>query len=509
MAQLKIVISIFLFTPVFLLAQTHMILKNIGSGADNGIPGDNQSTTWNGKAYFITISPDGFTNRIYSTDGTTTNTKQVLSNNYPSMHFLVSINDGLIFSASKDTYPGIYKSNGTQAGTSLLKNFPGREVVFMEALNEDKVIFITENFAGDTTSLWSTDGTANGTILLGNFDIKPDYIRFSFYEKNMILTEKSTNFDLFPPLITDGTIDGTMLVEDYINNAIPGSAFGISSAVGTEDFIFIKTVAGGKVFNGDDISAFSLSGEFIHGFKLGRRNVVFSDFDLMVYDSLTKTSVSIPIAPYYFSEPISYNGKVYYHDDFGHLVYETDGTIIGTKKIGSTPTGSFNYDPYLFANGDKLFYSANVGSNTELWVIDLNTDADSSFSKIQPASISYITPEVFSVGQFLVYARETTAEGSEYWVYDPMTTAVHDPNPIQPLTIIPNPAAEEIHFAFDGNLPASSMLLIYDATGKIVSEAKSILNEVSMDVSALSPGRYFVDVKNKSEVLFKGSFIKE
>ena len=356
----------------------------------------------------------------------------------------------------------------------------------MKNLDNHKVIFVTERFAGDSTS-YGTDGTIAGTIHLGDYVIKSDFIKYSFYKNRLILTEKSTNFDLFPPVITDGTPEGTKLVTDFINDSLAVGISDVQSAVGTTDFLFVKTVSGGKVFDGNEVSNFPLTGNYNHGFKLGHLNIVFSDFDIMVYDSLDGTSKLLPVEPYYFSEPVSNAGKVYFHNSDSYI-YETDGNG-GTKKISSLTTGSLNYDPYLFATDDFLLYSTNNGNNTELWTVDLTTDLDSLFSTIKRSSNNNFSLNAFMSGEHLIYARSTTAEGYEYWVYNPLPTGIRDLTASHPLMLSPNPAENELIISFDSEIPAQSSLSIFNVTGQIVFRSAIDADQMRLDISSFIPGQ--------------------
>jgi hypothetical protein len=494
--------------PFLNFAQTHSLLKNIGTGSESGIPDHNQATNWKSKSYFITLSPSGIGNRLWSTDGTTAHTAQVLTADYPEMEFLTSIDNVLIFNAWKDTYRGIYKSNGTPASTTLLAQFPSRHISFMKNLDNHTVIFVTENFNADSTFLWSTNGTSAGTILLGQFEIKSGFIETSYYKNNLILTEKSSNFDLFPPIITDGTVAGTKLVTDFINEMVTPDITTAQSAVGTTDFIFVQTASGGKVFDGSTVSNFALTDDYNYGFKLGHLNVVFSSYEIMAYDSMDKTSKLLPVDLYYFTEPISHNGKVYFHNT-DKYVYESDGTMAGTKKIGSQATGALNYDPYLFATDQFLLYSADRGNNTEFWSIDLNTDVDTLFSVIKPASNANFVPNAFLSGNHLVYARSTSAEGNEYWVYDPMTSGTKDLTSTHSITISPNPADLEVRITFDDVIPAYTNLSIYNVSGQIVLRSHIEADQLKLYISQFIPGQYYLQLESSNGIQYGGSFIKK
>jgi len=488
-------------------AQTHSLLKNIGAGSENGIPADNQSTTWKGKTYFISYYPDDFENRIWSTDGTAANTFEVLSSTYPDIDFLTSTDNYLIFNAWPGDHRGIFRSNGTQSGTQLIMEFPSQRIVFMKEVSSTTVVFITENFANDSTYLWSTDGTTNGTIKLGQFELKPDFLRFSYYGNSILFTEKSTNFSYFPPVITDGTIQGTMLVTDFINDVIADDISNVTSAVGTTDFIFVNTPDGNKVFDGTNVKNFNLAGDYIHGFKLGQYHVLFSTYYIALYDSSDGSALELFVEPSYFSEPIANQEYVFFHNADGY-VYQTDGTPSSIKKISSKTIGSLNYDPYLFATDDVLLYSTNQGNNVELWVVDLATSMDSLFNIVKPYGYQ-IDPYAFKAGDHIVYARYTAMEGNEYWVYTPLQTGVKDIWSTTQLIMSPNPVENELTITLDQEIPLHSRLFIYTSAGQLMRSSHVETQQMRVDLTGFSAGQYFIRIETGSGIRFGGVFVKK
>ncbi len=493
-----------LTTSFACIAQSHSLLKNIGEGDEDGIIISNQATNWNGLTYFITGVP--FSKyRIWSTDGTESNTFEVLTENYPDVEFLTSIDDYLIFNGWKDTHRGIYSSDGTQAGTNLLKEFPQQRVEFMQKLDDNTVIVITENFNLDTAFWWATDGTIDGTILLGHYEVDPLLITYSYYQDKMILTEKSTGSG-FPPVITDGTVDGTMLVTDYINAV--SAVDEVESAVGTANFMFVNTISGGKVFDGSGLSDFTLAGSYIHAFRLSNLNVVFSNFDVMVYDSLLGSTVQLSKEFNYFSEPVSNGSKVFFHED-DDFVYETDGTVAGTKKISSTTLGNLNFDPYLFASGNNLFYNTRQPTGHELWVVDLDSGLDSLFSVYKPATAFSINPFMINVGDHLLYAKSTNADGREFWVYDDTPTSVRNLVDAHKIIISPNPADHEVIISFDTDTPLNTNVSIYNTSGMLMGRSKLTSNQIRFNISNFVPGQYFLQINSNTDVQYLGAFIKQ
>jgi hypothetical protein len=295
-------------------------------------------------------------------------------------------------------------------------------------------------------------------------------------------------------------------VTDYINNIVLNDIGAVESAVGTENFIFASTSQGGKVFNGTTVANISLSGDYNHAFRVNNRNLVFSGYDILVYDSTSGASTLLPVAPSYFSEPILHNEKVYFHND-GSFVYETDGTSTGTKKISSKTVGSFNFDPYLFGKDDKLYYSTNQGDNTELWEIDLTTVLDSSFSVIKPAASSIIEPFAFEAGGNLVYAKYTTSLGNELWVYNSLPTAVKDNLLQDQVNIFPNPAINEIYIHFNEEIPSGSQLFLYNAEGNCIKKQPISGKEFRLNIGEFSQGIYFMQI-NSDKGYFTSRFLK-
>jgi hypothetical protein len=498
-------VFLLLLLPFIHYGQTHSLLRDIGAGTQHGILAENQATTWNGKSYFIGNDPAFFQNWIWSTDGTTANTLPVQGTGYPEIEFLTSVENYLIFNAWPSDHRGIFRSNGTQS--ELIMEFPSQRIVFMEELNSSTVVFITENFDNDSTYLWATDGTTNGTINLGSFEIKPDFLRFSFFGNSMIFTEKSTNFSYFSPVMTDGTIQGTMLVTDFINDAIADDISNVTSAVGTTDFIFVNTPDGNKVFDGTNVENFNLTGDYIHGFKLGQYHVLFSTFYIALYDSADGSALELFVEPSYFSEPIANQEYVFFHNTDGY-VYRTDGTPSSIKKISSKTTGSLNFDPYLFATDDVLLYSTNQGNNVELWVVDLATSMDSLFNIVKPYGFQ-IDPYAFKSGDHIVYARYTAMEGNEYWVYSPLPTGAEDIWGSLQLVLSPNPVENELTITLGEEIPSNSRLSIYTALGQLVWTSLTDKQQMQVDLTGFNSGQYFIRIDTGSGVRYGGSFVKK
>ena len=132
---------------------------------------------------------------------------------------LTSVNSNLYYTVDYR----LWKSDGTDNGTSIVKASDGQTVFSTNAMAKFKNNLVFISYTGQ---LYITDGTGLGTILLRNF-YSPSYggsNPFSFIEMGNYLyfsvpNQNSSDYELWR---TDGTSMGTTLVKD-INTGLSGS----------------------------------------------------------------------------------------------------------------------------------------------------------------------------------------------------------------------------------------------------------------------------------------------
>ncbi len=213
-------------------AGTSMIKDiNVGNaGADGSTPG--YLTVCNNKVFFIAYAPQV---SLWVTDGTEAGTIQLVA--HPYVHTLNSntklavLNNEVYFNSGDNTTAGLYKSDGTVAGTTFVKSCVSNTSVatlpqgFAELNN---VLYFTaegrlSNGASDGSSyeIWRTDGTSAGTYIVkdvnptgGSF---PD--RYFAFNNKLYFTATGSQSQGEELWATDGTGAGTYLVKDII----PGS----------------------------------------------------------------------------------------------------------------------------------------------------------------------------------------------------------------------------------------------------------------------------------------------
>ena len=310
-----------------------------------------------------------------------------------------------------------------------------------------KMIFIA---ATDTAGyeLYMSDGTQTGTTLLKN--INPGSSGFSTpYENHVILDGNKYFFYADDGLhgnelwMTDGTNTGTKMVKDiaafgssinpqHTMGAYKGAVY-FSADMGSSDYFLWKsdgTSAGTKQFKQiKDASSFTnYNGKlyFIASDYFFKNRELWvtdssSDGTMMVKDINPGDGNAFPIN----QQLIEYNGKLYFWADDGQHGYElwtTDGTANGTIMVKDIWPGLGNSRlvPELTLFNNKLYFAANDSIHGyELWMSD-GTSAGTNMVKDLYPGIRASKPSDISPcnGKLYFSAMDTFNHGYETWISD-------------------------------------------------------------------------------------------
>ncbi|MDF2456399.1 MAG: hypothetical protein K0R51_2392 [Cytophagaceae bacterium] len=314
-------------------------------------------------------------------DGDTTASSSPNGNNN-SFKF-VRIGANFYFSAQDGTNGReLWKSDGTAAGTSLIKNIKSgasssgpQDFTVLNSV----VYFAAEGDAPLSAELWKTDGTGPGTVVVKAIN-SPDTRPLG--PRQLINVSGILYFTAFDPVNgeevwkTDGTDAGTVLVSD-IN---PGTA-------GSNPIIKYREGLGILYFRAQNATA---------GLELWKTDGTSTS---MVAD-INPTGDS---DPYYF---FSQNNKVYFAANDGtHGVelWQTDMTSGLTTLVMDIYMGSNGSNPqFLTAFGSTIFFFAEDASNgKELWTLDasiLTPNEQSVESIVKQASPNPTTGNVTITG---------------------------------------------------------------------------------------------------------------
>ncbi len=116
--------------------------------------------------YFV--ANDELGTGLWKTDGTDLGTSKII--NLPRFYTLKKVKDKLfIVAETSNTSYGpreVWISDGTYSGTKLLKSFGEQSYINVTATLNDEVYFVARNSENSRNSVYKTDGTQNGTVLL-------------------------------------------------------------------------------------------------------------------------------------------------------------------------------------------------------------------------------------------------------------------------------------------------------------------------------------------------------
>ncbi len=353
-------------------------------------------------------------------------------------------NNTLLFAAtSTSTGEELWKSDGTEAGTTLVKDInPGAggtrisSIVFFK----DNIYFTADD--GNGTQLWKTDGTESGTVKVqSQFDgyfisdliLLGDFIYFS-------ASDSDHGQELWK---SDGTSNGTTLVKDI--NPGPGSAFPTFAFnfTAVNDILFFTAndgVHGLELWKTDgsetgtmlvkDMNAGAASSEFLN-FTPFNDNLYFNSSDGITGHRLWKsdgTEVGT-VEAFSGSGGVSsltpFKGELYFNRYTGGLgseLWKSDGTQSGTVLVkdinpgaGSSTSGGADNKLILFK--DNLYFGANDGAHDyQLWKTDGTENGTMMVKQINPTGSAFI--QGFCVANNTLFFSAVRNQDQELWKTD-------------------------------------------------------------------------------------------
>jgi len=301
----------------------------------------------------------------------------------------------LLFIRANDGTVGeeLFATNGTTAGTSLVKNIntnANADPHNLVVAGGVAYFVATDSITGN--ELWKTDGTVAGTVLVK--DIRPGASGASLSELTAVgdtlYFGADDGINRHRLWKSDGTEVGTMLVNAYYPNNL--------TAIG--DTLYFNS--GSTLWKSDGTT---------DGTKEVRRiyfgsnsNHIVSPKEFMAVGNML-----------YFT---AYDGEASNWE-----LWKSDGTPNGTKRIKSIPTGLSNVTPsrHLTAVGDMLYFIAygDKTNNWDLWKSD-GTGAGTVMVKNIRTGLSGATPprHLTAVGNTLYFSAYYEVNGRELWKSD-------------------------------------------------------------------------------------------
>lgn len=329
-------------------AQTPVLVKDIYSGSSNSNP--EQLTDVNGTLFFVATT---------GTSGTGTGKE-------------------------------LYKTNGTDTGTTLVKDiYVGGNANPSNLTNWNGTLYFTATDATHGTELWKTDGTTAGTVLVK--DIAPSTA--SSNPSNLIIfnnvlyfvaTNGTNGYELWK---TDGTEAGTAMLTDLYTGSTSAFFGGTATAASGNHF---------EIMNG--YLYFSAQGSSTTGYELWRTNGTAGGTTL-VKDIYPGSGDGFP------NHLKNINGTLYFWARYNggggsYELWKSDGTENGTVLIkdiypgGANSSGGWDYNTYtattvpdFFSLGSNVYFVAQDGTTGyELWKTDGTAAGTVQVKDIKPGT---------------------------------------------------------------------------------------------------------------------------
>lgn len=357
------------------------------SVANTQVLGLNQIVNVNSLTYISAIYANNYGSFLWKTDGTNANTQNVKQ--FLWIDKIESLNNiPFILAQGIDGIYRLYTTDGTPAGTVSLASLSGTGGNLSKVNN--KLYFSDVN--GAVNNLWISDGTAAGTAVVKNniYPINLTDVNGTLYFTNLIGTRKLWK--------SDGTTAGTVSIKDFGNNYISGltNANGVlyfSSAnppfstnynLWKSDGTTAGTVMVKDIYPGGSASPTKIT--FANSTIFFEANDGVNGFELWKTDGTSAGTVMVkninPTGNAFNHDQagdifLNVNGTIYFTATDGTNGYElwmSDGTAIGTTMVADINTNGSSYPQNLTLVNNYIYFSANDGINgRELWRYNTST----------------------------------------------------------------------------------------------------------------------------------------
>ena len=352
----------------------------------------------------------------------------------------------LFTAAQQDGQRELFTSDGTAAGTALLKNLAGNNSSDPQQLTKfgDKVVFTALTFNGQR-ELFISDGTAAGTVLLKNIGgtLSSDPRDLTVFDGRLFFTATMSNGqrELF---VSDGTSAGTAL---FKNNSGTTSSdptnltvydnrlfFTAARSNGQRELFVSDGTSAGTVFfkdlggtNSSDPDSFTIFGDqlvFVATTNTGQRELFVSDGTsegTVLLKNLGGTNSSDPAELTVFGDQLIFTAVT---NTGQRELFVSDGTSAGTvllKNMG----GSLSSDPsqltYMLKTDQLFFAATNSTGQRELFVTDGTAAGTVAFTNLS-GSISS-NPQNLTAWKTKLYFTATGSNGQTELYESDGTTA--------------------------------------------------------------------------------------
>lgn len=417
-------------------------------------------------------------NELCVTDGTTNGTTMVAdihptdTSEFYGVKTIVGATNDKFFFVGNDGVHGfeLWVSDGTESGTQLISDFAPGVIGFFHTTSKHHVGTVIDNklyfFANDQTNGWEpwvSDGTPAGTFMLVNSNptghcsnvMAATIGGFAGSEMKFFPFNNAVYFTAYDGIYkTDGTVSGTTL-------EISGSSYGanlLTSMCVFDNHLYFDHFSTGKRMLGK--SDGTLAGTVLVDTLPGALSRGFQVFDGTLYFRCKPTG--------YSSSDRDYIAKLT-GSEVDSLSRATSGYFNQGVSIVQPIGADFLY---LGDYNNHGIFRYNNGEN-----VLVNQDFTSTFDNLLSTPIG-----TFAIGT-------NSAYGYELWKWVEGTSVdVEELDSLSFGSIYPNPVTNILTLQLD----KSSTIRVVNALGIQVLPEQSVVKQLTLDVSTLSPGVYYI-----------------
>lgn len=418
-------------------------------------------------------------------------------------------NGNILFYTCSNEVTGqeLYTSNGTEAGTFLLKdlNTSGDGVSILQDYyaTSPTGIYFRGKTKENGEELWFSDGTTSGTTLISDMIKGPSSSspnNFFFHQKLNLLFFNGSNDNLIShPFISDGTSSGTipLLKLGKLASSEPYgfTEFGNKVIFGASiDYDVFDQIQGLYISDGTPLGTkliYSVTTKqteaFGHLLSFGNLCIFSINGELFSTDGTLpgtkKLSTTLKLDDY--SKMTIFNNKVLFtafNNTTGYELYETDGTVANTKLFKDIVNGTFSSAPYNFVKvKNKLYFIISINfQDNQVWETDgTSGGTKQAFSLTTNGSKNYYS-NLTALNNKLFFIGNDLVSGSELWTFDPdSVTQTKFVTNKAVISINPNPVGRNFYIKSDQSI---SHIELISLSGEIVKINFDKLNsKISVD----------------------------
>lgn len=383
-----------------------VMVRDINPGPGSSSEGvfESRLFEFDGLAFFGANSGDNV--GLWKSDGTLAGTELVKGDLIPAafqatgetLYFLEAGDESPVFAAR------LWKTDGTTVGTQLIQSFDdGNVETELAAVGE--TLFFAAGPSVFERDLWKSDGTPDGAVPLKSIGRGTEF-EFAGIGGRLYLSVHTDDTGQ-EPWTSDGTSDGTGLLKDI--GIAPGGSVA-NSIIAANGVISPFAEAVGRLY-------FAAT-DGVHGVELWKTDGT-DEGTSMVKDINPEAPLGV-----YADEMVNVDGKVLFVADDGASGFElwrSDGTEGGTLMVKNIhpEAGQSSYPTELTEMNGVLFFSATENVNgAELWRSDGTAAGTVIVKNIAPGGLGSFPTSLCVNGDRLFFIADDGVNGAALWKSD-------------------------------------------------------------------------------------------